>query len=631
MTEFSKARARSVVKISARLLDNLLCCEVGVTRPYKCYVQGSECSVRAHIGICSPTTNDSKEFITLTPCLCAYQLSISLQKQTSCCALNIKEPEPMLSTLSFSGTGLMSLGNIAMGVALLLSLALLHAVATYFIDPFDLRKYPAPSCAAFTNLWTFYHSRRLRRSRAILDAHQKLGPFVRIQPRHISFADPRAIKDIYGHQSTIIKDTFYETISGGAHENIVSTRDREEHARKRRYVANVFSQRNVVCMEPLVAGKVRLLLDRLDQASEVGEVIDLREWLNLFTFDVISSMAFSNDTALLRKGKSELLAESEDGKTIYTVDPIRCFQNSTIHVASIGQWPRLLRITKPLTKWFPYSRCGDKFNDVCVRQLRQRLQTHQGTAEEGGPIFHDFCQALLTDSKGKPRNLPFGELVQEAAVFLSAGSDTTASAMTNTIYLLLKHPNALKSLRDELQESLAVAGDIEGLRKQHGVFPYAVVSPLKYLRACLDEGLRHLPPTSIGLLRQTPPEGARIAGQWIKGGVTVSAPTYTIQHDERLFSDPWSFRPERWISGSDEEKQNLKDYVFPFSLGRNACIGRNIAFLEQFVVISTLLHRYDFQFAEEGFELAVLERINANPGPMPVKVSRRRAWQPGME
>jgi hypothetical protein len=41
--------------------------------------------------------------------------------------------------------------------------------------------------------------------------------------------------------------------------------------------------------------------------------------------------------------------------------------------------------------------------------------------------------------------------------------------------------------------------------------------------------------------------------------------------------------------------------------------------------IATLVHRYEFEFAEEGFELAVLERINANPGPLPVKLRRRTA------
>ncbi|RFU27151.1 hypothetical protein B7463_g9175, partial [Scytalidium lignicola] len=508
-------------------------------------------------------------------------------------------------------------GAFLLEVVLLLALGLVfYSVVSYLRDPFDLRKFPSPSLAAFTNLWSAYQARRLRRSRAVLEAHQQLGPIVRIQPRHVSFADPRAVQEIYGHNSPMIKDDWYLALSGGEYNNIVSTRDRQEHTRKRRYVANGFSQRNIVNMEPMVAGKVDLLLKRLDGAAEGREAIDLRQWLNFFTFDVISSMAFSNDTGFLRTGTAETHAESTDAKRSYTINPIKAFQDNTIHQMSLGHWPSLLSLTKPLTSLSPYSRRGDEFTDMCIHQVRQRMQ-RSDLDEESGSTYGDFFQHLTIDSKGNDRKLPFGELVQEAAVFLSAGSDTTASAMTNTLYLLLKHPRVLERLRNELHGASSEAAEAK-----KGIFSYATVSPLKYLRACIDEGLRHLPPTSNGLPRQTPPEGAQIAGHWIKGGVTVSVPTYTIHHNASLFTDPWEFRPERWVEGSEQERENLKKYVIPFTLGRHGCIGRNIAFLEQYIVLSTLVNRYDFEFVEDGFELGVVERINANPGPMPFRACR---------
>lgn len=372
-------------------------------------------------------------------------------------------------------------------------------------------------------------------------------------------------------------------------------------------------------MEPSVRLKVQKLIARLDKAAETGEVIDIRQWLNFFTFDVISDMAFGNDSGFLDSGNAVTTAETLDGKYKYTLNPIESFQDSTVHLASIGHWPALLSITKPLTKWLSYSRKGDWFTDMCIHQVRQRLSA--GAAKGNDRESHkDFIEHLLTASDGTKRNLPFWELVQEATVMLSAGSDTTASAMTNTLYLLIKHPQAMARLRAELADVFAreKSDDLAD-----AVAPYAAVGSLKYLRACLDEGLRHLPPTSIGLLRMTPPEGAIIAGQRIKGGVTVSLPTYTLHHDPTLFSDPWSFKPERWLEGSEEERNNLRKYVIPFTLGRHSCLGRNIAFLEQYVVLSSLVHRYHFDFADEGFELAVLERINANPGPMPVRIFRR--------
>lgn len=497
-----------------------------------------------------------------------------------------------------------------------------YQIAYFFWDPNDLRRFPAPSCAGFTNLWSAYHSRMLRRSRAVFNAHQKLGSVIRIQPNHISFADPRAVQDIYGHRSPILKSTFYKTISGGDSESIVSTLDREEHAKKRRYLSNIFAQRNVISMEPLIAQKVQYLLDRLDKAAEMNETIDIRQWLNYFTFDVISALALGNDPDLLHEGDDKVMAESLEGES-FVVNPIRAFQDSTVHVAFLGHWPELLHIMKPLTKWWPNSKSGDDFEAMCVHQIRQRIRKPNVLSSQTLP-FGDFFQHLLVDSKGHRRELPFRELVQEAAVFLSVGSDTTASSMTNSFFLLLKHPHTLKRLRAELNEVLCNSSiELTEQTSKSPVLRYGQVSCVKYLRACVDEGLRHLTPTSVGLQRMTPPQGAKIAGHWIKGGITVSVPTYTLHHDPVLFPEPFVFKPERWLEGKEEDRQNLKDFFIPFTLGKYSCIGRNIAYLEQYVVLSTLVNRYEFILPEENFELPLQERINANPGPMPVKVKRR--------
>lgn len=444
---------------------------------------------------------------------------------------------------------------------------------------------------------------------------------MRIQPSHVSFADPAAIPDIYGQKTKFEKDIFYSTLSTDEHDSIVSTRNRDEHSRKRRYISNVFSQRNVVSMEPLVADKVRKLVTRLDEACKSGEVIDIRQWLNFFTFDVISEMTFGSSSDFLVTGREEIMAESLDGK-LYEVKPIQAFQDNTVHVASLGHFVALLPLTRFLTRWCQGSAKGQHFTDMCIRKIRQRLKLPNVVSRPGLP-FGDFFQHLLANSKGEPRKLPFPELVHEAGVFLSAGSDTTASSMTNALYLLMKNPRVIKKLRNEINEALggidnAYADDIS-------IFTSEKMSQVRYLRACLDEALRDLPPTSIGLLRMTPPEGATVAGHYLKGGITASVPTYTIHHDANLFPDPFAYKPERWLESSEEERRNLKTCVIPFTLGRHACIGRNIAFLEQYLVIATLVHRYEFEFAEEGFELAVLERINANPGPLPVKLRRRTA------
>ena len=68
-----------------------------------------------------------------------------------------------------------------------------------YLRNWAIQDIPGPLLARFSNLWLLYQSRRGRRYRAVDEAHQKYGPLVRIQPDHVSVADPSAIPIIYSH------------------------------------------------------------------------------------------------------------------------------------------------------------------------------------------------------------------------------------------------------------------------------------------------------------------------------------------------------------------------------------------------------------------------------------------------
>ena len=78
----------------------------------------------------------------------------------------------------------------------LLLLPLIYYLWLY-IQNRSLRSVPGPPLARVSNLWLLYHARRGRRYLAVDAAHKKYGPLVRIQPDHVSVADPDAIPIVY--------------------------------------------------------------------------------------------------------------------------------------------------------------------------------------------------------------------------------------------------------------------------------------------------------------------------------------------------------------------------------------------------------------------------------------------------
>lgn len=56
----------------------------------------------------------------------------------------------------------------------------------------------------------------------------------------------------------------------------------------------------------------------------------------------------------------------------------------------------------------------------------------------------------------------------------------------------------------------------------------------------------------------------------IPSGANIIVPIYSISHDEKYFTDPETFKPERFLEERSTEKQNPFTYI-PFSAGPRYC------------------------------------------------------------
>lgn len=175
------------------------------------------------------------------------------------------------------------------------------------------------------------------------------------------------------------------------------------------------------------------------------------------------------------------------------------------------------------------------------------------------------------------------EVIVNGALFIIAGTETTAGFLTGLFNLLTRPENKhiLDRLTQEIRANFKTDADLN----------FQDLAALPYFSAVIDEGLRMFPSAPIGFTRSVPSGGDTVAGEYLPGGTTVSVCMWAATKSERNFKDPYVFRPERWL-----ERDNATDKLGAsnaFSLGPRGCIGKHLSYMEMRLIVGKLLWHHD--------------------------------------
>ncbi|KAL4894202.1 cytochrome P450 [Aspergillus ambiguus] len=454
------------------------------------------------------------------------------------------------------------------GALLYLVIYLARAAYNLFLSP--LARLPGPKFAAVSDAWYCYQWTSGRYVWRIEEAHRKYGPVVRIGPSEVSFATPQSFRDIYGHRTRgeqiFPKSRFYAVPQPEA--GIVAERNVEKHRNTRRLLSHGFSLKSLKEQEAFLEDRLSLLVQQLRRVGGDGQrALSVKNWFHWMVFDIIGELAFGETFNALQSGKSH-------------------FWIDTIHDA--GAMVGWFEVGRRLPLMWPLILCMlptgmkgrfDRFLEYSRAMTRKRVQKKDHVQHA------DFFANLLASNAKERHNEEW--LLANANVLVIAGSDTTATALTAITYYLGLNKDKQRALQDEIRGTFESAQMINA----------DSLASLPYLNAVIEEGLRLFPPTAFGLPRESP--GAMVDGVWIPKGTVVHTSSWTTTHDERYFTNPRSFIPERWLAPSHHRadatfRADEHDAAKPFSLGPRGCLGINLATLELRMVIARLAWEFDW-------------------------------------
>jgi cytochrome P450 len=258
--------------------------------------------------------------------------------------------------------------------------------------------------------------------------------------------------------------------------------------------------------------------------------------------------------------------------------------------------------------WVPYpgKACAEKARQYLRGEVRRLVEDRIRSGVER----NDLIGLLLsTPDPETGEAMDRNDVADNILTFITAGHETTAVALTWTLYLLSQHPDVAESVVSEA-EAVTAGGS---LRPEH-------VGSLVYTRQVLQEAMRLYPP--VPLLARKATRDLKLAGKHpVANASTVFVPIFAIHRHHLLWPEPDRFDPARFEPALVKERHRYA--YLPFGAGPRICIGMGFALTEATMILATILREFRLTNVGEhppGMKMMVTLRPASS---MPMAISSR--------
>ena len=352
------------------------------------------------------------------------------------------------------------------------------------------------------------------------------------------------------------------------------TSDSDLWREQRRIVAATFSPAAVDAQKAMFVEAANQAMDRWSD----GEQLDMAAEATRTTMTVIALALFGGDPRLISEESMAQIAAAIEGF-------------SEARMLALFRLPQI-----PVT---PKGRAG-KRGQIYLRKTLAEVVDDRWTGRIKGDFLTGMIDALR---KQFPEAEARALSIDNAATFYLAGHETTANALSWTLFLLAAQP--------ALQEELAA----EAQSAQSGG-PDDVAERTPRLRLFLSESLRLYPP--VPRFDRQAIGHDRLGELAVEPGDILSIWPWILHRHRKLWDDPDVFDVGRF---SEKRGRHLFQYL-PFGAGPRTCVGAQFATAEALTILAHWLSRW--RFIEAGHPVQAAGMVTLRPkGGLPLKLEAR--------
>ncbi|KAK5629290.1 hypothetical protein RRF57_005005 [Xylaria bambusicola] len=471
---------------------------------------------------------------------------------------------------------MLALGIFLSGVGALALIYIVQRVIHFILSP--LRSVPGPFLARCTDVWYLWQVRKGDWEVRNIELHR---PIIRYGPNRYSIADPDALGTIYGHGTRFAKSSWYDVWMTPGGWNLFADRSIQRHASARRQLQSTYSMTSLVSYEPYVDQCADIFSRRLAEMGEEGVAVNMGHWMQCYAFDVIGQITYGERIGFLDHG-------------VDIGGMMRAIESSLAYGTLMGIYARFHRFAFAVMSFLAGKKgAGREFIErLSKSRIAEEQDKRKAAGLEGkqaGIGAEPFVSKFLAKYERDPETFSMAHVMAGCTANMAAGSDTTGVTLSAILYFLLKHPECLRKLREEIEEYRA-----KGLLSDS--FAFKETQQMPYLQAVFKEGLRMHPATGLPMERVVPEGGATICNRFFPEGTIVGINSWVAHRNTEVFgADADEFRPERWLTSDGDKLAAMSRQWIPFGMGSRTCIGRHISTLEINKLIPRVVHGFDFE------------------------------------
>lgn len=367
------------------------------------------------------------------------------------------------------------------------------------------------------------------------------------------------------------QDAAYDEVRHWLGDNLLTAWG-DEWTRQKRFVQPLFTAK-------AVEGYAALMADEIEQAlggwaPDVDGFVDLGAEAGALALRIVVRTLFGDSAAEVLGRIRATLPVLTDITARRALSPVR----------SPHRWPT------------PMNLRGREAQSVLYAVVDE-LIAHRRAGRSHGD--HDLLGLLLTARDGDAA-LTDQEVRDQVLVFLLAGHETTAVALTFALHLLGRHPDIQAEVRREV-------ADVVGA----GVPTAADARGLVLTTAVLKEAMRLYP--SVPFFGRRAVVDEELCGYEVPAGTSVIIAPWNIHRDERLWPDPLRFDPSRFLPDTEAHEERHRYAWMPFSGGPRACIGQHFSLLESVLTLALVVRGRALHAVTPSDRLRVGNRITLYP------------------